>query len=304
MNDAMTTAAHPVHLVGAGPGDPELLTLKALRVLRQASVILVDDLVGEQVLAAALDGLGAPPRVVRVGKRGGCASTPQEFIEKLMVREALAGERVVRLKGGDPLVFGRAGEEIAALRAAGIDVEIVNGITSGLAAAGSAGIGWTDRRAGAQGVLLVTGHAGQGCEEPDWDAIARVAAAGVTLVVYMGVARAEAIVERLRTALPGELPVAIVQRATGADEVIARTTLGGLVDTIRTEAIASPAILVIGRVAAEARVPVRLPEDVHSAHPTNWGRGPAVLTLRGLGRWDRGLGAEENHVAGADSLRR
>jgi uroporphyrin-III C-methyltransferase len=252
MRLAMTPALHPVHLVGAGPGDPELLTLKALRVLRQASVILVDDLVGEQVLETALDGLAAPPRVVRVGKRGGCASTPQEFIEKLMVREALAGERVVRLKGGDPLVFGRAGEEIAALRAAGVAVEIVNGITSGLAAAGSAGIGWTDRRAGAQGVLLVTGHAGHGCEEPDWEAIARVAASGVTLVVYMGVARAGAIVARLLGALPAGLPVAIVQRASAADEVVARTTLGGLVDTLRDERIGSPAILVIGRVAGSA----------------------------------------------------
>jgi len=252
MRLAMTPALHPVHLVGAGPGDPELLTLKALRVLRQASVILVDDLVGEQVLQTALDGLAAPPRVVRVGKRGGCASTPQEFIEKLMVREALAGERVVRLKGGDPLVFGRAGEEIAALRAAGVAVEIVNGITSGLAAAGSAGIGWTDRRAGAQGVLLVTGHAGHGCEEPDWEAIARVAASGVTLVVYMGVARAGAIVARLLGALPAGLPVAIVQRASAADEVVARTTLGGLVDTLRDERIGSPAILVIGRVAGSA----------------------------------------------------
>jgi len=264
----MTSTPHPVHLVGAGPGDPELLTLKALRVLRQATVILVDDLVGEQVLAAALEGLVGSPRVVRVGKRGGCASTPQEFIEKLMVREAQAGERVVRLKGGDPLVFGRAGEEIAALRAAGLDVEIVNGITSGLAAAGSAGIGWTDRRAGAQGVLLVTGHAGHGCEEPDWDAIARVAAGGVTLVVYMGVARAEAVVGRLRVALPGDLPVAIVQRASALDEVIARTTLDSLVDTIRTERIGSPAILVIGqmtRLTAEG-VPGA---DAMTGHPVN-----------------------------------
>jgi len=267
MNDAMTTRLHPVHLVGAGPGDPELLTLKALRVLRQASVILVDDLVGEAVLEAALTDAPAPPRIVRVGKRGGCASTPQEFIEKLMLREALAGERVVRLKGGDPLVFGRAGEEIAALQAAGLEVEIVNGITSGLAAAGSAGIAWTDRRAGAQGVLLVTGHAGHGCEEPDWDAIARVAAGGVTLVVYMGVSRAETIVERLRATLPADLPVAIVQRASGSDEVIACTTLGRLVDTIKAEEIGSPAILVIGRVAGMAVAAGRQHEPMGWAIP-------------------------------------
>jgi len=216
---------------------------------------------------------------VRVGKRGGCASTPQEFIEKLMVREALAGERVVRLKGGDPLVFGRAGEEIAALRAAGLEVEIVNGITSGLAAAGSAGIGWTDRRAGAQGVLLVTGHAGHGCEEPDWEAIARVAATGVTLVVYMGVTRAEAIVARLRAALPADLPVAIVQRASGADEVIACTTLGGLVDTLRAEEIGSPAILVIGRVAASAMTAIAPHQRDGQGHPMNMGWVRGVLTL-------------------------
>jgi uroporphyrin-III C-methyltransferase len=275
----MIPLLHPVHLVGAGPGDPELLTLKALRVLRQATVILVDDLVGEQVLATALADAPVPARIVRVGKRGGCASTPQEFIEKLMLREALAGERVVRLKGGDPLVFGRAGEEIAALRAAGVDVEIVNGITSGLAAAASAGIGWTDRRAGAQGVLLVTGHAGHGCEEPDWDAIGRVAASGVTLVVYMGVARADAIVARLRTALPAELPVAIVQRASAVDEVIACTTLGALVDTLRTGRIGSPAILVIGRVAGDAAALVGQHEAHWLAHPTNVGRAPVALTL-------------------------
>lgn len=137
----MPTLLHPVHLVGAGPGDPELLTLKAVRVIREASVILVDDLVGEQVLASVLADAATPPRVVKVGKRGGCASTPQAFIERLLVREALAGEKVVRLKGGDPLVFGRAGEEIAALREAGLAVQVVNGITSGLAAVNALGAG-------------------------------------------------------------------------------------------------------------------------------------------------------------------
>ena len=149
MSPAHVRALHPVHLVGAGPGDPELLTLKAVRVLRAATVILVDDLVGEQVLAHVLDPLGPSPRIVQVGKRGGCASTPQAFICKLLVREALAGERVVRLKGGDPLVFGRAGEEQAALREAGVAVEVVNGITSGLAAVNALGTGWTDRGADA-----------------------------------------------------------------------------------------------------------------------------------------------------------
>jgi uroporphyrin-III C-methyltransferase len=245
----MNTPLHPVHLVGAGPGDPELLTLKALRVIRAATVLLVDDLVGDAVLALALGDLARPPRVIPVGKRGGCPSTSQEFIEKLMVREALAGERVVRLKGGDPLVFGRAGEEIAALQAAGVEVEIVNGITAGASAAAALGVGWTDRRVGAQGVLLVTGHAGRDCDEPDWEAIARVAASGVTLVVYMGVSRVETLVARLRPALPAALPVAVVQRASAVDEVVVRSTLGRLADAVRSHGIASPAILVIGRVA-------------------------------------------------------
>jgi len=250
----MPISPYPVHLVGAGPGDPELLTLKALRVLREASVILVDDLVGEGVLEAALAGATVPPRIVHVGKRGGCASTPQDFIEKLMVREALAGERVVRLKGGDPLVFGRAGEEIAALRASGLDVVVVNGITSGLGAAASLGIGWTDRRADAQGVLLVTGHTGRDCKCQDWDAVARVAATGVTLVIYMGIAQVDTIADRLRDVLPGDLPVAVVQHASTARERSACTTLDGLAALVASEGLGSPAILIVGRVVDAARV--------------------------------------------------
>ncbi|MEF7615913.1 uroporphyrinogen-III C-methyltransferase [Aquincola sp. MAHUQ-54] len=241
-------AVHPVHLVGAGPGDPELLTLKAVRVLREATVILVDDLVGEQVLATVLDGVVPAPRLVHVGKRGGCASTPQAFICKLLVREALAGEKVVRLKGGDPLVFGRAGEEMAALREAGVPVAVVNGITSGLAAANTLGAGWTDRDAGAQGVMLVTGHAQAGSEGPDWDAIGTVAAGGVTLVVYMGVMHAPRIVASLRRHLPGSLPAAAVQHASTAAERRTVATLDTLVETLAREGIGSPAVLVIGRV--------------------------------------------------------
>ena len=249
----MTHALHPVHLVGAGPGDPELLTLKALRVLREATVVLVDDLVGDGVLDVAFDGLAARPRLVHVGKRGGCASTPQEFIEKLMVREALAGEKVVRLKGGDPLVFGRAGEEIAALRAAGLEAVVVNGITSGLGAAASLGIGWTDRRVDAAGVLLVTGHTREESEGQDWEAIGRVAATGVTLVVYMGITHVRTIVERLLRVLPSDLPAAVVQHVGSAKERSARATLGGLVDVVASQGFGSPAILVIGRVTQEAQ---------------------------------------------------
>lgn len=243
-------AAPTVYLVGAGPGDPELLTLKAVRVLRAATVILVDDLVGEQLLAAVLDAAATAPRIVHVGKRGGCASTPQHFICKLLVREALAGERVVRLKGGDPLVFGRAGEELAALRAAGVPVEVVNGITSGLAAVNALGTGWTDRQAGAQGVLLVTGHPQPGSPGPDWDAIAAVAASGITLVVYMGVQRAPEIVAALRRHLPASLPAAAVQHASTARERSTLATLGTLQSAMAHADIGSPAVLVIGRVLA------------------------------------------------------
>ena len=260
MNDPLLPQPpFPVHLVGAGPGDPELLTVKAVRVLRAATVILIDDLVGEQLLASVLDPAGPAPRVVHVGKRGGCASTPQSFINKLLVREALAGERVVRLKGGDPLVFGRAGEEQAALREAGAPVEVVNGITSGLAAVNALGTGWTDRQAGAQGVLLVTGHPQPGSAGPDWDAIAAVAASGITLVVYMGVQQAPRIVAALRRHLPAELPAAAVQHASTAQQRSVMATLDTLVDALARDAIGSPAVLVIGRVldAATAGVLAR-----------------------------------------------
>ena len=161
-----------VHLVGAGPGDPELLTLKAIRAIRQATVLLVDDLVGRGALRYAR----RSTRVVDVGKRGGCASTPQAFIERLMASEAMRGERVVRLKGGDPFVFGRGGEEVAHLRALGVEVEVVNGITAGLAAATSIGVPLTHRDH-AHGVLFVTGHArsdGRGAAI-DWPSIAAAA---------------------------------------------------------------------------------------------------------------------------------
>ena len=238
---------HPVRLVGAGPGDPELLTLKAVRVIREATVILVDDLVGEQVLASVLADAEAKPRIVQVGKRGGCASTPQAFIERLLVREALAGEKVVRLKGGDPLVFGRAGEEIAALRAAGVPVEVVNGITAGLAAVNALGTGWTDRRC-AQGVLLVTGHAQPGHPGPDWEAIGVAAASGITLVIYMGIAQAPAIVEGLLKRLPADWPAAVVQNASGGSQRCALSTLGALPTALARQGFGSPAVLVIGRV--------------------------------------------------------
>lgn len=232
-----------VTLVGAGPGDPELLTLKAIRAIRAATVLLVDDLVGDGVLRYAR----RSARIVHVGKRGGCASTPQAFIEKLMAAEALNGERVVRLKGGDPFVFGRGGEEAGHLRAQGIAVEVVNGITAGLAAATSLGVPLTHRDH-AHGVMLVTGHArGEGAAL-HWPTLAAAAAQGLTLVVYMGVTTVHELQHGLLGALPADTPVAVVQHASLPHQREAVGTLAGLADLVRTHGLASPAIIIVGDV--------------------------------------------------------
>jgi uroporphyrin-III C-methyltransferase len=233
-----------VILVGAGPGDPELLTVKALKAIQSATVLLVDDLVSDAIVAHATPGA----RVVYVGKRGGCKSTPQAFIEKLMVMAAREGERVVRLKGGDPFIFGRGGEEVEHLRAAGIEVEVVNGITSGLAAVTSLGVPLTHREH-AHGVVFVTGHARPGSDGTDWRALAATARdAKLTLVIYMGVSGAQRIQEELLTGLPAATPVAIVQRASLPDQRHAVTTLGQLQRTVEAEGLASPAVIVVGDV--------------------------------------------------------
>ena len=211
-SDAKTPAPRPGHctLVGAGPGDPELLTLKAVKALQRATVLLVDDLVSDDIVALA----SPQARVVYVGKRGGCKSTPQAFIEKLMITAVHEGEQVVRLKGGDPFIFGRGGEEVEHLRAAGIEVSVVNGITSGLAAVTSLGVPLTHREH-AHGVVFVTGHAKPGDSGTDWPALAATAhSARLTLVIYMGVSGAERIQQELLQGLPGHTPVAIVQRAS------------------------------------------------------------------------------------------
>ena len=236
--------AGKVTLVGAGPGDPELLTLKAVKAIQAATVLLVDDLVSAEIVAFA-----APTaRVVYVGKRGGCKSTPQAFIEKLMVMAAKEGEDVVRLKGGDPFIFGRGGEEVEHLREAGIEVQVVNGITSGLAAVTSLGVPLTHREH-AHGVVFVTGHAHPGAQGADWRALAVAARdAKLTLVVYMGVSGAARIQEELLTALPASTPVAIVQRASMPDQRHAVTTLGQLDATIAREQLASPSVIVVGDV--------------------------------------------------------
>lgn len=230
-----------VTLVGAGPGDPELLTLKAVRALEQADVVLIDDLVNPAVLAH----VPAVARVIQVGKRGGCVSTPQAFIERLMVTEARAGKRVVRLKGGDPYLFGRGGEERTTLQAQGISVEVVPGISSGVAAPASIGIPVT-HRSYSQGVIFVTGHGKDASSEPHWPALAQ---SGLTLVIYMGVARAEAIQQGLLAGGAARtLPVAVVQSATRAEQRQLLTTLGELPQALRSSGLGSPSIIVVGDV--------------------------------------------------------
>ena len=259
----MTPAATPrVQLVGAGPGDPELLTLKAVRAIRQATVLLVDDLVGEGVLRYAR----RSARIVHVGKRGGCASTPQAFIERLMVAEARRGERVVRLKGGDPFVFGRGGEEAAGLVAAGLDVEVVNGITAGLAAATSIGVPLTHRDH-AHGVVFVTGHARHDAAGRviDWPTLAAAAAQGLTLVIYMGIATIEALQAGLRGALPPGTPVAVVQGVSLPTQRQAFCTLATLAETVANTGLGSPSIIVVGDVARAALLASAQTEDARRA---------------------------------------
>ncbi len=230
-----------VWLVGAGPGDPELLTIKAYRCLQQADVVLTDDLVDDRVLAC----LPTKTRVLKVGKRGGCVSTEQRFIHDLMIREARSGARVVRLKGGDPFVFGRGGEEVDALREAGVAVEVINGLSAGLAAPAAVGVPVTDRRC-TPGVAFVTGHNGEQGQRPDWAALAR---SGLTLVIYMGLTRAGLICRALMEGgLAADTPAVIISAAHTPRQRECFTTLEALPGDIERHGLPSPGLLVIGKV--------------------------------------------------------
>lgn len=244
-SDSLSSSRHGTcTLVGAGPGDPELLTLKALKAIQRATVLFVDDLVSPEIVAFA----PAEARIVYVGKRGGCKSTPQAFIEKLMVMAAREGENVVRLKGGDPFIFGRGGEEVEHLQAAGVAVEVINGITAGLAAVTSLGVPLTHREH-AHGVVFVTGHARPGDAGCDWAALAASAAqARLTLVIYMGVTGAQHIQDGLLRGLPAHTPVAIIQNASLPGQRHAVTTLAQLRATIEGHQLQSPSVIVVGDV--------------------------------------------------------
>ena len=241
---AMHAAMSRAWLIGAGPGDVELMTLKATRALAQADVVLVDDLVNPDVLQFAR----ADARVIYVGKRGGHPSTPQAGIVEQMLDHVRAGRSVARLKGGDPFVFGRGGEELQALHAAGIAVEVVNGITAGIAAPAAIGIPVTHRDY-AQGVVFVTGH-GAGSGEPDWAALV---ATRMTLVIYMGMRRLSDIVGALLAAgMSAGTPCAAIESATRPEQRHALARLGEFADTVSRAGLGSPAIVVIGGVASLA----------------------------------------------------
>jgi uroporphyrin-III C-methyltransferase len=230
-----------VWLVGAGPGDPELLTLKAVRALGEADVVLIDDLVNPAVLEHC-----PRARVIAVGKRGGCRSTPQAFIHRLMLRYARHGKCVVRLKGGDPCIFGRGGEEARWLQERGVEVELVNGITAGLAGATQCGIPLTLRGV-ARGVTLLTAHT-QDNSSLNWQALAQ---SGTTLVIYMGVAKLGEIREQLIAGgLAPYTPVAMIENASLPEQRLCRSALHTMQDDAHAFQLKSPAILVVGEVAA------------------------------------------------------
>ncbi|MCA1660869.1 MAG: uroporphyrinogen-III C-methyltransferase [Novosphingobium sp.] len=231
-----------VHLVGAGPGDPDLLTLRAARLVMNAKLIVHDGLVDPAILAMARPGC----RMVSVAKQRARHSLPQDAINALLVREALAGNDVVRLKGGDPFVFGRGGEELEACRAAGITVEVVPGISAALGAAAAAQLPLTHRDE-ASVVSFVAGQC-KGLSGQNWAGLAGV---GRTLVIYMGVATAEAIAEKLiADGLAPDMPVAVIENACRPQMRVLRGPLAGLGALMTREKVRSPAVIVVGTVAA------------------------------------------------------
>jgi len=248
----MTQNASPtgtVFLVGAGPGDPDLLTLRAARLLMNAKVVIHDGLVEPAILTMA----PRSARLVSVAKSRSRHTVPQDGINDLLVREALAGNDVVRLKGGDPFVFGRGGEEAEACRAAGVPVEVVPGISAALGAAAAAQIPLTHREA-ASVVSFVAGQC-KGLTEQDWSGLA---GKGRTLVIYMGVATAEAISEKLMAdGLAPDMPVAVIENATRPGMRVLRGPIAGLAALVDGHKVKSPALIVIGEVAARDEHEVR-----------------------------------------------
>ena len=237
------SSAGKVWLVGAGPGDPDLLTLRAARLIMQAKVIVHDGLVGPGILALA----SPKARLISVAKSRSRHTLQQEEINALLVREALSGHDVVRLKGGDPFIFGRGGEEAEDCRAAGVEVEVVPGISAAIGAAAAAQMPLTHRRS-ASIVSFVAGQC-KGLTEQDWTGLA---GKGRTLVIYMGLATADAIAEKLMAdGLAPDMPVAVVENATRPEMRVLRSPLAGLGALVARHKVKSPALIIIGEVAAQ-----------------------------------------------------
>lgn len=239
----MNTTPLTVSLVGAGPGDPELITVRGLKRLQAAEVVIYDELAGRELLDFCAPGA----ELIFVGKRCGKHAMEQERINSLLVKYALEGRRVVRLKGGDPFIFGRGGEEMADLVRAGVPVEVIPGVTAAASAGAAAGVPLTHREL-SSGVVFLTGHERPDKPESaiDWAALARTR---MTLCVYMGVKKIALIADQLTAGgLQVDTPVAIVSRASRADQSILLATLGELVRGEHGE-VPSPALAIIGEVA-------------------------------------------------------
>jgi uroporphyrin-III C-methyltransferase len=242
----MRVTAGRVYLVGAGPGAPDLLTLRAVRVLAAADVVLVDDLVDRNVLSCCKP----EAKIIAVGKRAGCRSTPQDFIQRLMLRYARAGLSVVRLKGGDPFVFGRGGEELEFLARHGVQVEVVPGLTAGIAVPAALGVPVTHRDL-THGVTLVTGHT-RADGAPDWKALAHT---GTTLVIYMGLRRIEPIARQLiGHGVRATTPAAVIEQGTHANQRHVLAPLSEIAHAAHAARLKAPALIVIGDVVGHAQV--------------------------------------------------
>ncbi|MEL7446327.1 MAG: uroporphyrinogen-III C-methyltransferase [Pseudomonadota bacterium] len=234
--------AGTIYLVGAGPGNPDLLTLRAARLLENAELVVHDGLVSREILSMA----PADAEFISVAKKRARHTLPQDEINLLLVREALNGRDVIRLKGGDPLIFGRGGEEAELAKTHGVPVEIVPGISAANGAAAAAQIALTHRDASS----IVSFVAGQckGLSDQDWSGLA---GKGRTLVIYMGVKTAPQIAEKLMgDGLAPDVPVAVIENAARTDMRVVRGLLAGLPDLVEQEAIKSPALIVIGDVTA------------------------------------------------------
>ncbi len=240
-----TPATGHVDIVGAGPGDPELLTVKALRVMQDADLVVYDRLIGDGIL----DLVRRDAERIYVGKARSNHSVPQDQINDLLVSQARAGRRVVRLKGGDPFVFGRGGEELERLLAAGVSAAVIPGITAATGCAASAGLPLTHRDH-ASAVTFVTGHGVDGDPDVDWSALS---GPRHTLVVYMGVSRAGSLAEQLlKHGRAPETPIAIIENGTRPDERVIVGTLETVPSLVRSARVGAPALIVIGEVAALA----------------------------------------------------